>query len=196
MTVNMDLSPTSRELILGGQRSGKSRRAEELTALWLAQSVTHQALFVATAQAWDVEMVERIARHQADRAARLPRMQTVEERFDVARMLREHSNPDCFIVVDCLTLWLTNWLMPAPPATADLLAWEKAEQDLVDALAQAKGPVVLVSNEIGLGVIPLGREVREFVDSLGRLNQLVARACTRVSLMAAGLPLYLKNEER
>lgn len=195
MNVNRELNPTTRELILGGQRSGKSRRAEDLTAVWLAQSVEHKAVFVATAQAWDGEMRERITRHQADRALRLPRMRTVEESLDLARAIRAHSAVDCLVVIDCLTLWLTNWLMPAPPAAADLVRLENAEQDFLDALATAAGPVVLVSNEIGLGVIPMGFEVREFVDRLGRLNQAVARVCTRVNLMAAGLALGLKDDD-
>lgn len=195
MNVKLKLNPTTRELILGGQRSGKSRRAEDLTGVWLAQSVQHTAVFVATAQAWDEEMQSRILRHQADRAARLPRMRTVEECFDLAAVIRLHSAVDCLIVVDCLTLWLTNWLMPAPPAVADVARMESAEQDLLDALASAAGPVVLVSNEIGLGVIPIGFEVREFVDRLGRLNQSVARVCTRVNLMAAGLALGLKDDD-
>lgn len=196
MNVKLELTPATRELILGGQRSGKSRRAEELAAAWLAQSSQHKAVFVATAQAWDEEMRVRILRHQADRAERLPRMQTVEECFDLAAMIRTHSAADCLLVVDCLTLWLTNWQMPAPPAAADLARLERAEQDFLAALATAAGSVVLVSNEIGLGVIPMGREVREFVDRLGRLNQSVARVCTRVNLMAAGLALSLKDDEK
>lgn len=196
MNVKLELTPTTRELILGGQRSGKSRRAEDLTAAWLAQSSQHKAVFVATAQAWDDEMQVRILRHQADRVERLPRMQTVEECFDLAAMIHTHSAADCLLVVDCLTLWLTNCLMPASPAAADLARLEWAEQEFLDALATAAGPVVLVSNEIGLGVIPMGFEVREFVDRLGRLNQAVARVCTRVSLMAAGLALSLKDDEK
>lgn len=196
MNVKLELTPATCELILGGQRSGKSRRAEDLAAAWLAQSSQHKAVFVATAQAWDEEMQSRILRHQADRAERLPRMQTVEESLDLAAMIRLHSAADCLLVVDCLTLWLTNCLMPASPAAADLARLERAEQDFLAALASAAGPVVLVSNEIGLGVIPMGREVREFVDRLGRLNQSVARVCTRVNLMAAGLALSLKDDEK
>lgn len=188
------ISPSTRELILGGQRSGKSRRAEDLTAAWLGQSVQHKAVFVATAQPWDDEMRERIVRHQLDRAARLPRLQTIEEPLDLAAVITLHSASDCLLVVDCLTLWLTNSLMPAPLASADLPRLDQIEQAFLTAVAQAAGPVILVSNEIGLGVIPMGREVREFVDRLGRLNQAVARVCTRVNLMAAGLALCLKED--
>lgn len=182
------------ELVLGGQRSGKSRRAELLARDWLAAATTHRAVMVATGQAWDEEMRERIARHQADRAVRVPGMVTVEEPLALTDALRRHSDPQTLIVVDCLTLWLTNLTMPADPAQAlPEAAVIAAGEDLCAAIAAAPGPVVLVGNEIGLGVIPMGREVRAFVDALGRLNQQVAAACERVTLMAAGLPLTLKG---
>ena len=184
------------ELILGGQKSGKSRRAELLAQAWLAQSPAHSAVLIATAQPWDEEMRERIARHQQDRAVRLPGMRTVEEPLQLARALADCSHPQTLVVVDCLTLWLTNLLMPAPglkqivAETADIRAQLAI---FLRATQAAPGPLVLVGNEIGLGVIPLGRETRAFVDALGRLNQDVARICQRVTLMAAGLPLTLKD---
>lgn len=188
-----------RELILGGQKSGKSARAETLAAQWLGQSPGHRAVFIATAQGRDDEMRERIARHQRDRAHRLPGLLTVEEPVQLAQAIARHGRVDTLLVVDCLTLWLTNLLMPvtdAPGAAAPARA-ESASATypamLVAALRAVPGPVVLVSNEIGLGVVPLGREVRAFVDALGRLNQDVAAACERVTLMAAGLPLTLKG---
>ena len=182
------------ELILGGQRSGKSRRAELLARDWLAAATAHRAVMVATGQAWDEEMRERIARHQADRAARVPGMLTVEEPLALADAVRRHSDAHTLVVVDCLTLWLTNRMMPADPTQAlPEAAAIAAGEDLCAAIAAALGPVVLVGNEIGLGVIPMGREVRAFVDALGRLNQQVAAACERVTLMAAGLPLTLKG---
>lgn len=177
------------EFILGGQRSGKSRRAELLARQWLAQSPDHRAVMVATGQPWDDEMRERIARHQRDRAERVPGMATVEEPRALAEALREHSAPHTLVVVDCLTLWLTNLLMPVEGAATDP---GEPTRSLCQAIAAARGPVVLVGNEIGLGVIPMGREVRAFVDALGGLNQAVAAACERVTLMAAGLPLTLK----
>ncbi len=184
------------ELILGGQKRGKSRRAELLAQAWLAQSPAHSAVLIATAQPWDEEMRERIARHQQDRAVRLPGMRTVEEPLQLARALADCSHPQTLVVVDCLTLWLTNLLMPAPglkqivAETADIRAQLAI---FLRATQAAPGPLVLVGNEIGLGVIPLGRETRAFVDALGRLNQDVARICQRVTLMAAGLPLSLKD---
>lgn len=184
------------ELILGGQKSGKSRRAELLARQWLAHSPAHRAVLIATAQAWDEEMRQRIERHQRDRAERVPGMQTVEEPRDLAAALARVSSPQTLVVVDCLTLWLTNWLMPLeesdkyqPPAPD----WQAQAALFLEAIRQTPGPVVLVGNEIGLGVIPLGREVRAFVDALGQLNQQVAGACARVTLMAAGLALTLKS---
>lgn len=185
------------ELILGGQKSGKSRRAELLARSWLAQSPEHRAVLIATAQPWDEEMRERIARHQQDRAIRVPKLHTVEEPLQLATALVSHSQPQTLVVVDCLTLWLTNLLMPAENSGQK----EAPAQDIwaqvaifLRAIEEAAGPVVLVGNEIGLGVIPLGRETRAFVDALGRLNQDLARTCERVTFMAAGLPLTLKGQ--
>ena len=186
------------ECILGGQKSGKSRRAEMLARSWLDQSDAHRAVLIATAQPWDDEMQQRIARHQVDRAVRVPGMTTVEEPLALAAAISQHSRADTLVVVDCLTLWLTNVLMPVQqnrvegnmpltPVHYDYTA------SLLIALENAAGPIVLVGNEIGLGVIPMGREVRAFVDALGRLNQDVARVCQRVTLMVAGLPLQLKD---
>jgi adenosylcobinamide kinase / adenosylcobinamide-phosphate guanylyltransferase len=187
------------ELILGGQKSGKSRRAELLARQWLAQNPDHRAVLIATAQPWDDEMRQRIARHQADRAERVPGMATVEEPLALAEAIARHSQPNTLVVVDCLTLWLTNLLMPAESTQNSERKKPLSSMDiaraasLLIAIDQATGPVVLVGNEIGLGVIPMGREVRAFVDALGRLNQDVAATCQRVTLMAAGLPLTLKD---
>jgi len=183
------------ELIIGGQKSGKSRRAEQLARVWLDASGDHTAVLIATAQPWDEEMRQRIERHQTDRAERVPGMTTLEEPLALADAIRRVSTPTTLVVVDCLTLWLTNLLMPAksvgdqPTYTSDTLS----VADLAAAIALAPGPVILVGNEIGLGVIPMGREVRDFVDALGLLNQQVASTCERVTLMAAGLPLTLKG---
>ena len=205
------------ELILGGQRSGKSRRAEMLARTWLAQAPGHKAVLIATAQPWDDEMVERVRQHKQDRAERVPGMQTVEEPLELAQAITRHSDANTLVVVDCLTLWLTNLLMP-PEATPDEPRLDKklkksAENDqnylhkeaenqcirtwpatVLIAIEQSPGPVIVVGNEIGLGVIPLGRETRAFVDELGRLNQQVASVCARVTFMAAGLPLTLKGQ--
>ena len=183
------------ELILGGQRSGKSRRAELRARAWLDAAPHHDAVLLATAQPWDGEMRERIARHQQDRAQSLPGMRTVEVPVSLPEAVKTHSSEHTLVVVDCLTLWLGNLIMPLDPAPAiDEAAVLAAGEALCEAIAQAPGPVVLVSNEVGLGVVPMGREVRAYVDALGRLNQQVARVCDRVTLMAAGLPLALKGK--
>jgi adenosylcobinamide kinase / adenosylcobinamide-phosphate guanylyltransferase len=191
------------ELIIGGQKSGKSARAEQLAQRWLSQSSDHEAVFIATAQPHDAEMQQRIARHQADRAICLPTMRTVEEPLLLSQALAEHSTANTIIVIDCLTLWLTNCLFPFVSEPDALLAPTKSETTLtaqsdysiglVNAIDAASGPVIVVSNEIGLGVIPMGSAVRQYVDSLGRLNQHVAQVCQRVTLMTAGLPLTLKD---
>jgi adenosylcobinamide kinase / adenosylcobinamide-phosphate guanylyltransferase len=186
-----------RELILGGQKSGKSRRAEDAARQWLAVSPDHKAVLIATAQAHDDEMRERIARHQQDRAERLPQMALVQEPLELAAAVAAHSHPGTLVVVDCLTLWLTNCLMPHEtgiyvsnrPSAQQSIA--RAAMFLI-AIEECKGPLVMVSNEIGQGVIPMGREVREFVDTLGRLHQDVAQRCERVTWMVAGLPLAVK----
>lgn len=193
------------EFILGGQKSGKSRRAELIARDWLAASPDHRALLIATGQPWDDEMRERIARHQRDRAERVPGLATLEEPRDLAGALARHSDARTLIVVDCLTLWLTNWLMPAEDAVAVAAGAESAPNRaaaldyqaqfalFLVAMLKAPGPVVLVGNEIGLGVIPMGREVRAFVDELGRLNQRVGEVCERVTLVVAGVALRLKG---
>ena len=182
------------ELILGGQKSGKSRRAEALASQWMAASPQHRAVLIATGQAWDDEMSERIARHQTDRMQRVPRMTTVEEPVALAEALGRASNPQTMVVIDCLTVWLSNLMMPFDPAQAlDEASRAIALARLCDAVAQAPGPVVLVGNEIGLGVIPIGHLVRRCVDAIGQLNQQLAVTCQRVTLMVAGLPLTLKG---
>jgi adenosylcobinamide kinase / adenosylcobinamide-phosphate guanylyltransferase len=179
------------ELILGGARSGKSRCAEQRAAAWIAQP-GHSALLLATALAGDAEMAARIARHRADRAERLPGLPALEVPQHLARAVAVHTAPERLLVIDCLTLWLTQLLMPPqglPAADAD------AEQEsLLLALASARGPVVLVSNEIGLGVMPMSPEARGAVDALGRLHQRVAAACARVTLMVAGIELPVKGQ--
>lgn len=195
---------TKSELILGGQKSGKSRRAEILARDWLLQSPAHKAVLIATAQPWDEEMRQRIARHKQDRAERVPGLATLEEPLQLAQTISRLCRPDTLLIVDCLTLWLTNLLMPADIGDAEKelsntpkykpLAGDYIEYSamLSIAISKSNGPIIVVSNEIGLGVIPMGRDVRAFVDALGKLNQDIAQVCDKVTLMAAGLPLSLK----
>jgi len=182
-------------LILGGQRSGKSRHAERLAQAWLQRSPQHGVTVVATSMASDEEMRERIARHRLDRPADFD---AIEAPLDLAAAVRgasELSDPHRLVVIDCLTLWVTNVLMPMhSPADGphdgllDEGAWTQRRLALLAALREREGPVVLVSNEIGMGVIPLGADVRRVVDELGRLHQDVAQCCGHITLMAAGQP--------
>ncbi|MCY4753604.1 bifunctional adenosylcobinamide kinase/adenosylcobinamide-phosphate guanylyltransferase [Pelomonas aquatica] len=168
------------ELIVGGQRSGKSRRAEGLALRW--QAAGGRVAVIATALAADDEMRARIAHHRATRPAGFG---TVEAPLALAAALRQADGANTLIVVDCLTLWLVNWLMPAGGAP-DAPGWQAEREALLALLPRLQSPVVFVSNEVGWGVSPLGREVRDYVDELGRLNQDVARRCARLTLMVAG----------
>jgi adenosylcobinamide kinase/adenosylcobinamide-phosphate guanylyltransferase len=173
-------------LILGGQRSGKSRHAERLAQAWLNGAEGREVAVLATALPSDGEMQARIERHRQDRPVGFI---TVEESHELGRALHQASVPQRLVVVDCLTLWLTNVLMPAVHGDgghAPCKAWEVLRSELLSVLPSLPGPVVLVSNEIGWGVIPMGAEVRQFVDELGRLNQDVAQCCGHITLMAAG----------
>ncbi|HNU11230.1 MAG TPA: bifunctional adenosylcobinamide kinase/adenosylcobinamide-phosphate guanylyltransferase [Rubrivivax sp.] len=183
------------ELILGGARSGKSRTAEERARRWLAADGTHRASLVATALAGDAEMAARIARHRADRAARVPALETVEAPAALGATLLRLAAPQRLLVVDCLTLWATQCLLPPgvepvrkPPC------WAKEREALLRALKESRSPIVLVSNEIGLGLMPLAPEARAAVDALGELHQAVAARCGRVTLMVAGCELTVKTE--
>ena len=168
-------------LIVGGQRSGKSRQAERLALAWLREP-GRSVCVIATAEAHDEEMRQRIARHRAERPAGFA---TVEAPLHLAEALQSAATPGRLLIVDCLTLWLTNWLMPMD-GRPQRQAWNEAFEALLAALPSLASPVVFVSNEVGWGVMPLGREVREYVDELGRLNQAVARHCAQLTLMVAG----------
>ena len=189
------------ELILGGQRSGKSRCAEQRAAAWLAEpaawaasgSAARSAVLLATARAGDEEMRLRIAHHRLGRAERVPRLESEEVPFDLAQAVFRHSAPDRLVIVDCLTLWLTNLLMPLDGESLDDIEWDATRDGLCDAIEAASGPLLLVSNEIGLGLSPLSPEARGFVDHLGRLHQAVAARCARVTFMVAGLEMPVKR---
>lgn len=167
---------THTTLVLGGARSGKSAYAEGLLA-------HAPALYLATGQAFDDEMAERIRTHAARRG---PHWSTIEEPLDLAACLDRHLDPARPVLVDCLTLWLSNLMHAGRDIDAEAAR-------LCEVLTAAAGPVVLVSNEIGLGLVPDTRLGRDFRDAQGRLNQRVAQACRRVVFIAAGLPLVLKD---
>ena len=165
-------------LVLGGARSGKSTHAEALIAATGAPA----AVYIATAAAGDGEMAARIAAHRARRG---PAWTTLEAPLDLPAAIGTAGGRPA--LVDCLTLWVSNLMH----AGRDVAA---AGEALCAALASAAAPVVLVSNEVGLGIVPDNALARAFRDEAGRLNQRVAACCARVVFVAAGLPLTLKNE--
>ncbi len=164
-------------LVLGGARSGKSAYAEQLL------KAAPERVYLATAQAEDGEMGERIRNHQMRRGAA---WLTVEEPLDLRGALLLHSRPNRPILVDCLTLWLSNLLLGG--ARVD----DEADR-LLQVLPDLPGPVVFVANEVGLGIVPDNALARAFRDHAGRLNQMLAARCQRVVFVAAGLPLLLKE---
>jgi adenosylcobinamide kinase / adenosylcobinamide-phosphate guanylyltransferase len=182
----------TRTLVLGGARSGKSALAERL-----ARESGKEVIYLATSHAGDAEMAQRIAHHRARRPAG---WRTVEEATALAATLRALCAPGRIVLVDCLTLWLTNLLFAArrdypevgpidlPPLFVDE---RTALLDWLD--APAAGDIVFVSNEVGMGIVPYGAVSRAFADEAGRLNQDVAARCERVLFVAAGLPLALKG---
>ena len=169
------------ELILGGARSGKSRLAERL-ATQSGLAVT----YIATSQALDGEMNARIQHHRQRRPAEWG---LVEEPLELARALRDNAAPGRCLLVDCLTLWLTNLLMLDDDTR---LAMQR--DAFLEVLAELPGRIILVSNETGLGVVPLGELTRRYVDEAGWLHQAVAERAERVLFTVAGLPMLLKGE--
>jgi adenosylcobinamide kinase / adenosylcobinamide-phosphate guanylyltransferase len=165
-------------LILGGARSGKSQYAEKLVAL---SGLT--PVYVATAAALDDEMGERIVHHRDRRGGQWI---TIEEQFALAETIAREARPDRILLVDCLTLWLSNLTFAEREIPAE-------QARLVAQLGDCPGPVILVSNEIGMGLVPETALGRRFRDAQGRLNQGVAEVATRVVFVAAGLPLVLKG---
>ncbi|MGY2290255.1 bifunctional adenosylcobinamide kinase/adenosylcobinamide-phosphate guanylyltransferase [Pseudomonas sp. SDO528_S397] len=168
------------QLILGGARSGKSRLAEKL-----ASESARAVVYIATSQPLDGEMNARVAQHRQRRPAEWG---LIEEPLELARVLRETAAPGRCLLVDCLTLWLTNLLMLEDPGR---LARER--EALLDSVGTLAGDIIFVSNETGLGVVPLGELTRRYVDEAGWLHQALAERCQRVVLTVAGLPLTLKG---
>jgi adenosylcobinamide kinase/adenosylcobinamide-phosphate guanylyltransferase len=182
----------SRTFVFGGARSGKSALAERL-----AQASGKEVIYLATSHAGDDEMAARIAHHQARRP---PHWRTVEEATALAATLRRLCTPERIVLVDCLTLWLSNLMFSAhmdypevgPIDLTPLFTTERAA--LLDFLDEPPaGDVIFVSNEVGMGIVPYGAVSRAYADEAGRLNQDVAARCERVLFVAAGLPLALKG---
>jgi adenosylcobinamide kinase / adenosylcobinamide-phosphate guanylyltransferase len=176
MTDSETIPPVT--LVLGGARSGKSHYAEQLV-----ERQPGACIYLATAEAGDTEMAERIRRHQARRGAR---WRTIEAPLELTTTLSRVTAPAAVILVDCLTLWLANLLGAGRDVEAEV-------GGLVAALPRLGGPVVFVSNEVGLGIVPEGELARRFRDHAGRLHQGVAAAAQSVAFMVAGIPLLVKS---
>ena len=170
-------------LILGGARSGKSGYAEKLAAE-SGLAVT----YVATAQVYDTEFQSRIEHHQQRRPKE---WSLIEEPHYLAKTLTDIATENSCLIVDCLTLWLAQWICPDcnPPKVSN---WQQERENFLSVLSKLPGTIILVSNEVGMGIVPLGEINRQFQDEQGRLNQAVATRATRVEFIAAGLPLRLK----
>ncbi|MEC8379973.1 MAG: bifunctional adenosylcobinamide kinase/adenosylcobinamide-phosphate guanylyltransferase [Myxococcota bacterium] len=164
-------------LITGGCRSGKSRLAQSL-----AESISPQRWYLATAEAFDDEMEDRIKRHRSDRD---DTWSTIEEPINIA----QHFNQPGVVLVDCLTLWLSNQLMK----TTEDSEIEKAIDELVEAYSRSNGPLIMVTNEVGLGIVPMNSLARQFRDHAGRLAQKIALHSQHVAFCAAGIPLWIKG---
>ena len=171
-------SPSSSILVLGGARSGKSRFAEGL-----ALDCAADRHYVATGRAFDDEMRDRIARHRTDRG---DGWTTHEEPVDLLGQLRRIDDPSRVVLVDCLTLWVTNLMLESHDVAA-------RSAELAAFLPRLKARVILVSNEVGLGIVPENRMAREFRDHAGRLHQQIAASAAEVYFIAAGLPLKMKG---
>ena len=170
--------PPKISFFLGGARSGKTRRA-----LSLAESSGKAPVYIATGQAFDAEMQDRIDRHKAERG---PHWRTVEAPIDLAAAITSSSSTKTILLIDCLTLWLSNLTFAQRDTSAET-------QILIQALQDAAGPVLVVSNEVGLGIVPENALACRFRDDQGRLNQSIAAVADRVEFIAAGLPLTLKG---
>lgn len=181
----------TRSLILGGARSGKSAYAEKLAA-----ASGKPVVYIATGQAGDAEMQARIALHCAQRPAQ---WLTVEEPLALGEAILAHGAADRVVIVDCLTLWLSNLLFSDGSHFPDVGVVALPEQfhaqraSFLQAVEQVAGDLLLVSNEVGMGVVPYGAISRCYADEAGRLNQAVAARCEQALLVVAGLPLWLKG---
>lgn len=171
-----------KELILGGARSGKSHYAETC-----ATESGLDVIYVATAQALDDEMQQRIKHHQQQRPAH---WQLIEEPINLVSTLKDNANNKTCILIDCLTLWLSNQLC----CEENKIQLQENINNLINILPELPGKIIFVSNEVSMGIIPMGEINRQFVDEAGRLHQRLATVCDKVTLMVAGIPSYIKGK--
>lgn len=171
-----------KELVLGGARSGKSLYAE----ICAAESGM-DVLYVATAQAFDDEMQQRIQHHKQQRP---DHWQLIEEPINLVSVLKDNASETTCILVDCLTLWLSNQLCSEEFKEQ----FQKNIDNLVSTLPELPGKIIFVSNEVSMGIVPMGEINRQFVDEAGRLHQRLAALCDKVTLMVAGIPSQIKGK--
>lgn len=170
--------------ILGGARSGKSQYAEQCAQTYEEHS-SNSVIYIATAQAYDNEMQARIEHHKRQRPQH---WHTIEQPLKLAQALvnAQSEHPDSLILVDCLTLWVSNCLLHPDDI------WPQERQALLDCIPHLKSPLIMVSNEVGWGIVPLGEISRKFVDESGRLHQQLAALAQQVSMVVAGIPVAVK----
>lgn len=167
-------------LVIGGARSGKSAYAEKL-----ASASKKEVVYIATATMGDDEMRQRIKHHQRSRPEE---WLLIEEPFNLSDVILNHSSRNLTLIIECMTLWLTNWL-----CTYDVASWQQEKDAFVDALMTCRSEIIIVSNEVGSGIVPMGELSRDFVDQAGWLNQALAQVADKATLVVAGCPLVLKN---
>jgi adenosylcobinamide kinase/adenosylcobinamide-phosphate guanylyltransferase len=168
------------ELVLGGARSGKSSYAERI-----AKQSNREVIYIATSQVRDAEMQSRVDHHKQQRPVE---WLVIEEPCLLPEILKVHSKPSRCILVDCLTLWLSNCMFEFPE-----YQWEERKSTFLASLADLEGQIIFVSNEVGSGIVPMGKQTRQFVDQAGWLHQALAIQVDKVTFVTAGLPLRLKG---
>jgi adenosylcobinamide kinase/adenosylcobinamide-phosphate guanylyltransferase len=172
------------QFFLGGARSGKSSLAEQA-----AKNSQLDVVYIATGQALDQEMQQRIARHQDDRPSH---WLTVEEPLNLATVLQEHASEKRCLLVDCLTLWLSNQLLQQDDLQGNQ-QYQQQKAELLHVLAELPGQIILVSNEVGQGIVPLGELSRHYVDEAGWLHQAIAKIADQVRFVCAGIAVNVKG---
>ncbi len=173
-------------LIIGGARSGKSKYAEKQATLICSNpSPEKNIIYIATATIEDNEMAQRIKHHQQHRPKD---WQVIEEPFNLSQILQKHVTSQQTIIIECMTLWLTNWL-----CHKDIKQWQAEKQAFIEILKNSHANIFIVSNEVGSGIIPMGQLNRDFVDQSGWLNQSLSKIADQVTLVVAGCPLELKD---
>ena len=173
-------------LILGGVRSGKSRYAEQL-AIESAKKLQGKLVYIATSQPQDKEMQQRVAEHQAQRKLSGEDWLTVEENLYLSNTIETLTNANTTILIDCLTLWMTNLL-----CHSDNQLLETETQKILELLPKLTGNIIFVSNETGLGIVPMDKLTRQFVEKMGLFHQNLASVCEHVDFVVVGLPMKIK----